>query len=195
MSDLLKVRIGGSSYLCKWEEPNQVVIAGGIYKFTKIGNLLWTTRNFAERISGIEVIYPNNNSVNEEKYGLLYKAYDVFNRIIPILPDGWRVPTESDFSALGTGGRLWRTLGATDEGGYNEFGFNANRNGWRSSSGNYSGFDSDVALWTSTPADSTSTKTAEGSFDRAIGVYDIGGGSVTYQANTAEAIRFCKDVS
>lgn len=197
MSDLLKVRVGGSSYLCKWEpiEHDYIVIAGGVYHFTKIGNLLWTTRNFSERIDGVEVIYPNGNPLNEEKYGLLYKAYDMFNKIVPLLPTGWRVPTANDFAALGSGNRLWRTLASIEEGGTNEFEFNARLNGWRSASGNYSAFGGQVALWTSTPNDSTSTKTAEGNLDRVIGVYDSGGGTATTQANTAEAIRFCSDAT
>ena len=177
-------------------EHDYIEIAGGIYKYVKIGNLLWTTRNFSERIPGVEVIYPNGNSANEEKYGLLYKAYDMFNKIIPILPTGWRVPNKNDFNALSENGtKMWKSLIAEDEGGDNEYGFNARLNGYRNSSGSYSRFGDIVALWTSYPSGNLSTVTAEGRIDNYIDNFDFANGNATSQSNTAEAIRFCKDAS
>jgi uncharacterized protein (TIGR02145 family) len=175
---------------------HSITIMGGVYEFVRIGNLLWTTRNFAERGDNIEVVYPNGDSANEAKYGLLYRGYQALTYIVPNLPTGWRIPTKSDYETLGAGGRLWKSLAATEEGGDNEYGFNARRNGWRTYSSAFSNFGSQFALWTSTYKDSTGVDrlwTAEGSLNEAIVVDD--NGVIGPSEKTAEALRFCKDAT
>lgn len=174
-----------------------VRIGQHIYPITRIGNLLWTTKNCFERLQDVEVIYPNGNSLNEEKDGLLYKAYDMFNKVIPILPTGWRVPTLNDFYTLVDGDdyRRWNDYLGEDLGGQNKDELNIRLNGWRAQTGAFSSYGNQVGLWTSTPHSSTNTTTVEyGRGTRILDSMSWGNGSPTNQYRTAEAIRFVRDV-
>lgn len=101
MSDLLKVRIGGSDYLCKWD-PNFVVIGGRKYKTVKIGNLIWIAHNLDWNFDGNGTYYDNDSATYGPSgldFGLLY-TWSSVDALSSLLPIGWRVATRADFSNL-----------------------------------------------------------------------------------------------
>lgn len=150
MSDLLKVRIGGSNYLCKWEPSNEVEIGGRKYKTVKIGSQIWMAENLdwkwneltigGERINSPRALYYNNDEssygYNGMKFGLLYNnpAKDYIRDNLLTTSDGWRLPTESDTNALNAfiddalniGYKLSEEVSWSDSSwtGNNQYGFN-----------------------------------------------------------------------
>jgi len=155
MSDLLKVNIGGSSYLCKWESPYNV-IGGRKYKTVVIGNREWLAENLDYAFSGLNIstarntnpngCYYNNDKASygidgTYKCGMLYNYYAVKyleDHKSDLLPSGWRVPTRADFSDLTEtvgymqGNKIKATENSVVQGfpsanwrGTNELGFNA----------------------------------------------------------------------
>lgn len=123
MSDLLKVKVGGSDYLCKWE-PSYKIIGGRKYKTVVIGNQEWLAENLDYRfdVNGSPLPMGGNSGTystprawyynNDEaaygidgtyKCGMLYNwwagKYLDDNRAL-LLPDGWRVPTADDIGTL-----------------------------------------------------------------------------------------------
>lgn len=126
MSDLLKVRVGGSSYLCKWINPRTVEIGGREYKTVKIGNQVWLAENLDYKfqyngstlpVGGSETpsmpaawYYSNNEASygidGTYKCGLLYNGYAakyLDDNKATLLPDGWHVPTENEWRTLYNG--------------------------------------------------------------------------------------------
>lgn len=136
---LLKVKCGGNERLVKYS-PNKVTIGGRTYPTVKIGNQIWMAENLdcpdesiSFTLSGSPYVprcsyYEQNEAkygYNGLKCGLLYNGYAI-SRIQELCPEGWRVPTESDYSDLIT------TIGANvsavtreDFGGSNESKFSA----------------------------------------------------------------------
>ena len=120
MSDLLKVRVSGNSYLCKWVKPNTVEIGGREYRTVKIGNQIWMAENLDYKWTGLSIgpsgapstqaawYYNNDEStygVNGYKCGLLYNRYALQyleNNKSTLLPDGWHVPSRYDWDELVT---------------------------------------------------------------------------------------------
>lgn len=120
MSDLLKVRIGGSDYLCKWEEPGSYVKIGGRrYPVVKIGNQEWLAENLDYKFAGCDIgpsgtpstpaawYYDDDESTygidGTRKCGLLYNWYAVKyldDNKATLLPAGWHVPTKAEFETL-----------------------------------------------------------------------------------------------
>lgn len=124
MSDLLKVSVGGSNYLCKWS-PSYVEIGGRKYHIVKIGPLLWIKENLDYKFDSLHVNPLWQQSVDdgwnsawyydedESTYGLdgpkpcglLYNGraakYLNDNRAT-LLPDGWHVPSYAELETLQT---------------------------------------------------------------------------------------------
>lgn len=175
MSDLLKVKVGGSDYLCKWE-PNFVIIGGRSYNTVKIGSQIWMAENLDWKFegcvigaSGTSTIQPRGNyygndettyGVNGNKYGLLYNwaAINYIETNKSSLIPGWHVPTYNDWMELMTsiggsssaGTKLKSATGWSSGAGTDDYGFNAFPAGvmqW----GDFSQVGSSTVLWSSTP--------------------------------------------
>ncbi len=102
--------------------------AGNVYKKVSIGNQEWMASNLRAKYTNqsnslspdgstsyADATYPDGNSANLDKYGMLY----TFNGAKALLPGGgWRIPTEADVVMLcdaleittpGKGGNLIKT--------------------------------------------------------------------------------------
>ena len=145
MSDLLKVKVGGSDYLCKWEEPNTVEIGGKTYKTVKIGSQIWLAENLDLIWDGLTIggsattsqqaRYYNNDEATygylARKCNLLYNgaAVDYLNSNRATLIPGWHVPSEAEWNTLisvGTSTQLKaaNVSWAFSWNGTDDFGFN-----------------------------------------------------------------------
>ena len=178
MSDLLKVRVGGSDYLCKWEEPNTVEIGGREYRTVKIGNQEWLAENLDYKWTGLDIgpsgtpsaqaawYYNNDESTygaNGNKYGLLYNWWAVnylSNHLSELMvPEGWHVPSKDEIQTLisSAGGssiagkKLKSTTGWSSGGnGTDDYGFSLVPSSNRDSGGSFGIAGDDGSLWTST---------------------------------------------
>jgi uncharacterized protein (TIGR02145 family) len=135
MSDLLKVKVGRSDYLCKWEKIHSVKIGGRRYRTVIIGNQEWLAENLDYVWNGLSIggsgtstdshaWYYNNNETDygidgTYKCGLLYNWYAadyLDNNKATLLPDGWRLPDINDYNILESvvshdnGGRILKAL-------------------------------------------------------------------------------------
>ena len=90
-----KVKVDG--VLCSIsKEPisqNKITIGDKEYSYVKINNLYWITENLA---------LPTTNSTTRSGYDWCgcYYPYGDISEIEAALPEGWRIPTESDASDL-----------------------------------------------------------------------------------------------
>ena len=149
---------------------------GNIYDTVIIGNQEWTVENWkstkyndgsdiplvtnntawANDTTGARCIYNNN----DDTYGQFYNWYAVTNS--NFAPDGWRVPTDADWTALSThlggesvaGGKM-KTTGTSDwgspnTGATNSSGFTALPGGSRNSTGHFSNQSDGGAWWSAT---------------------------------------------
>lgn len=125
-----------------------------------------TNMNWASSTFGAFCNYENTNS-NVTKFGRLYNWFSI-NDLRNIAPEGWRIPTETDWQILINylggedicGGKLkdqaigyWQqpNTGAT-----NESGFTARAGGHRAPNGFYQNILLSTSFWTSSPYDSDS---------------------------------------
>lgn len=126
-----------------------VIIAGKEYRTVVIGNQEWLAENLNTELGilGQDCFMYNNDPEMRGKYGLLYPWTTLCtgngqpsSALSAILPDGWRLPSETDFSNLiefagggeAAGAKLkssssdWTSSG----GGSDDFGFSALPGGW-----------------------------------------------------------------
>ena len=191
MSDLLKVKVGGSSYLCKWTD-NTVTVGNIAYKYVRVGNFYMITENLRYHTS--RYYYPNKDSSLEASMGLLYEAYYMFNEIIPILPSGWRVPTKADFQALYSFDSVSNNYISQLDGGSDSRGTNVRLCGYINRSNVVTGFGSKCLMWSSTETGSTNTANADFTKNSQLDPNDSSSGSHSSTSNTAMSVRIIKDV-
>lgn len=143
---------------------------GKTYNTVKIGNQWWFAENLAYNSSGSSVY--NDVSDNEAVYGRLYSK----NESLTVCPNGWLLPSRSDYLILsnylnGTtvsyftaqGGKLKETgtshWNSPNTGANNISGFTALPGGVKSYNGNYSSLGEKAFFWTRSSDGSSSMRT------------------------------------
>ena len=158
--------------LVKDTEP--VEIGGKKYKTQKIGSQLWMTENLDYIFEGLNVggatlqtdihAWYFNNDANQSE-GLLYNGYAAtyLAEHPELLPEGWRVPTASDFGKLqvavggaNTSGTMLKNPGTMN--GINYYGFNGIATGIVRSNGSFTDKDLYLRMWTTTMSQSDETE-------------------------------------
>lgn len=160
-------------------------IEGNSYTTVRIGEQVWMGENLKTRFfrdstaiqnvtegSDWEALHVsaycdyNNDSTNSDIYGRLYNWFAVDSPYM-LCPEGWRVPTDDDWTTLtdylGGGdiaGAKLKEEGtdhwtAPNSGATNESGFTALPGGYRSSNGNFYGIGASTDYWSSTSASAT----------------------------------------
>ena len=159
-------RIGFSVRLVKDTEP--VIIGGKTYKTQKIGNQLWMTENLDYIFEGltlggatlqddIHAWYYDNDTNNALLYNGFAASYLAAHP--ELLPEGWRVPNNDDFSTLvgnfssGTGGKMLKT-NKNSFGGINYIGFNGDPAGIIRSNGSFTDKNNYLRIWSTTVSES-----------------------------------------
>lgn len=139
------------------EKVDYVIVGGRKYPVVKIGKQLWTSENLDYVWDGLH--YPASSyetyeaatyyNHNETEYGLLYNNLAT---TVPNLPDGWRVPSESDVNTLITtigssnaATKLKSTSNWLNGNGTDDYGFNLKPSGrsmgnWRYENKGYIGY-------------------------------------------------------
>lgn len=69
---------------------------GNTYKTITIGGVTWMAENLKYKVNGEGVFSFDNNSNNIAAYGLLYE----WKTAVKACPDGWHLPSGSEFQAL-----------------------------------------------------------------------------------------------
>ncbi|MBI5475633.1 MAG: hypothetical protein HY964_02720 [Ignavibacteriales bacterium] len=128
---------------------------GKIYKTIKIGDQWIMAENLAYKpVNGNYWAY-DNDTMNVAKYGYLYD----WETAKQVAPQGWHLPTESDFltfrKSLGGKRDLYKYLGGTMELVYKQMviggcGFNALMAGVRRGDGKFFGLGGQTDFWSST---------------------------------------------
>lgn len=197
--------------------PNNstVTYAGKTYNTVQIGNQCWIKENLDVGTMIQKTQTPSNNSTIEKycynddvnncaKYGGLYQwneamAYSNSPGTRGICPEGWRIPTSSDFSLLSTNVKNdGNTLKAIGQGsgagaGTNAYGFSALLSGiiviGVSNIGAYSELDKFSYFWSS--SESTTTFAFNTYLMHSSGIIT---GTVPYNKNYGMSIRCVKDI-
>jgi len=155
-------------------------IDGNVYRTVKIGNQLWMAENlkvthyrngdailnvmgktaWSNRTIGAYCNY-DNNATNAYTYGRLYNWYAV-NDSRNIVPNGWHVPTDSEWQTLSdylggdfvAGGKLKETgtthWNSPNTDATNESGFSSLPGGYRDGNGAYHNIGREGCWWSST---------------------------------------------
>jgi uncharacterized protein (TIGR02145 family) len=130
---------------------------GKIYKTIKIGEQWIMAENFAYKPENGNYWAYNNDTANIAKYGYLYD----WETAKKIAPQGWHLPTESDWKTLraSLGGKrdVFKYLGGTMEIVYKQMvvggcGFNAIMAGVRTGSGKFIYLGERTDFWSSSPS-------------------------------------------
>lgn len=169
------------------------VEVGGIkYPFKRIGNLYWTTESLRNLTD--HYVMPESG-VSE--YGLLYQYYYVYREIMPLLPSGWRIPTQSDFLALYTVSQISKDFISKKKGGNNSTRFSAMLLGYRNKNGSLDYGNTRSCIWSST---TRPTEVIPNKYSAMFSVNaelwdcaDYSRGGENSVDSTALEVRICKD--
>jgi uncharacterized protein (TIGR02145 family) len=113
---------------------------GNVYKIVEIGGVVWFAENLNFAAEG-SVCY-ENDPANGDKYGRLYD----WETAMKACPDGWRLPSDEEWTALvdyaggeeTAGTKLKSTAGWNENGnGTDDFGFSALSGGYGSGDGGF----------------------------------------------------------
>lgn len=167
--------VNGLVTIAEFTAPQGVVIGGRFYPTVTIGNQEWLAENLDFKFSGLDIgptgdpatsaawYYDNDEStygVNGNRYGLLYNWYAakyLDDNKATLLPDGWHVPTPTEWGSLSTavggssvaGTKLKSTTGWSSGNGDGSYGFEAVPAGYRYT-GSFSDLGSCAYFWTAT---------------------------------------------
>lgn len=84
---------------------------GSVYKWVRIGNTDWMTRNYTGGTPWFEQQYESNgflqsfqtdNPAKEQAYIAENGNYYTFQQAVELCPEGWRIPTDDDWKSLET---------------------------------------------------------------------------------------------
>jgi uncharacterized protein (TIGR02145 family) len=167
--------VNGLVTIAEFTAPQGVVIGERFYPTVTIGNQEWLAENLDFKFSGLDIgptgdpatsaawYYDNDEStygVNGNRYGLLYNWYAakyLDDNKATLLPDGWHVPTPTEWGSLSTavggssvaGTKLKSTTGWSSGNGDGFYGFEAVPAGYRYT-GSFSDLGSCAYFWTAT---------------------------------------------
>lgn len=194
------------------EPADSVKIGDRWYHYVQIGNQLWIDENLDFKFTGCVIgqgssssepraNYYNNDEatygVNGNKYGLLYNwiaAKYLEDNKSTLLPEGWHVPSNTEWGALATavggsgtaGTELKSTTGWSMGNGDDSYGFAAFPAGFYNSG--FGGLDSFATFWTTT--EYSSSNAYYNYFGSGESMYSSGNNkSIGY------SVRLVKDVS
>ncbi len=172
--------VNGLVTIAEFTAPQGVVIGGRFYPTVTIGNQEWLAENLDFKFSGLDIgptgdpatsaawYYDNDEStygVNGNRYGLLYNWYAakyLDDNKATLLPDGWHVPTPTEWGdvapAVGGAGvagtKLKSTTGWSSGNGDGSYGFEAVPTGYRDT-GSFYYLGSTANFWTANEHSST----------------------------------------
>lgn len=148
---------------------DSVKIGDKIYHYVQIGNQLWIDENLDFDFDGLIIgaegtpntlnawYYDNDSSTSN---GLLYNGFAA-KYMNSILPNGWRVPTKTDFDTLvefcGGTSIAGKKLKNDSLNGTNDYHFDGDATGYRDTSGNFDYKTGVLRLWTSTDYNTNNT--------------------------------------
>lgn len=168
---------------------NEVEIGGIWYPYVQIGELLWITQNLRN---------PTEHSWNpqypSEINGKLYKPY-YFSEIQELLPNGWRIPSQSDTNTLKSISMASNDYIIEELGGTNLTGFSAPLPGYINSSGSFTASNSSCLIWTTNKSGDTNGVNIDISKNYDVNFSDWSFGNIDTLANTCLSVRVCKDVT
>lgn len=72
------------------KRPPEIEVQGVTYRYIEVNGLLWITEELKNTISGVDVVLNNTH----------YYPKNNLSAVNAILPTGWRVATETDFTNL-----------------------------------------------------------------------------------------------
>lgn len=170
-----------------------VEVDGIKYPYRQLGNLFWTTKSLRNLTA--HYVMPASGV---SKYGLLYQYYYVYTEIMPLLPSGWRIPTQSDFIDLYGVSQVAKDFIVKTKGGNNSTRFSAMLLGYRNKNGSLVYGNTRSCFWSSTTRPtiefpnkySAMFEANEELWDYA----DYSRGGENSIDSTALEVRICKDV-
>lgn len=134
------------------------VIGGRTYRTVKIGDQEWLAENLGLDDGGAEIV----TKPSDPYEGEVYYTWDAAVRVAATAPDGWHLPSSTEFDALATavggasvaGTRLKSTAGWSSGNGDNSYGFAAFPAGYQYS-GSFNHLGSHAYFWTATESSSS----------------------------------------
>ena len=116
---------------------------GNTYKTISAGGITWMAENLKYKVNGEAVYSFDNNSDNIASYGLLYD----WKTALKACPDGWHLPSGSEFRALMDQSEINDNKGKPGSGPAS---FRVQLAGMQDFEGTFSEMDESAYYWTST---------------------------------------------
>ncbi len=116
---------------------------GNTYRIISAGNTIWMAENLKYEVTGESVYSFDNNSDNVAAYGLLYD----WETALKACPDGWHLPSGSEFRSLMDQSEINDNRGKPGSGPAT---FKVQLAGMQDYEGTFSEMDESAYYWTST---------------------------------------------